>query len=216
VATEGATLGGAAGRSPLLRAELVLLGLTALSLVLLPIHIKTAYSGLPAHPLLLHVPVILVPVAAVWALLLALRPQLIPRHGVWLAALGVLALASTILTMGAGEALRDAMGGGFGPEASLIERHAAAADKLRLLVFAFTLATIVTTLAFRRPLGLPLVDRILGNGGARAALRVALAALAIGSAYYVFHTGDLGAKAVWGDRLNHGAGRGFGRGFPGG
>jgi hypothetical protein len=201
VATEGATFGGGATRSRLARAEIVLLGLTALSLILLPVHIKTAYSGLPAHPLLLHVPVILVPILAIWALVLALRPEWIPRQGVWLAALGVVALASTILTMGAGEALRDAMGGGFGPDARLIDQHAEAADKLRLFVFALTLAAIAITLAFRRPLGLPFVDRILGTAGARAALRIALAALAIGAGYFVFHTGDLGAKAVWQDRL---------------
>jgi hypothetical protein len=202
VATGGVTLGGGARRTRLLRAEIVLLALTALSLILLPVHIKTAYSGLPAHPLLLHVPVMLVPLVAAWALVLAARPGWIPRQGVWLAALGVLALASTILTMGAGEALRDSLGGGFGPDARLIDQHAEAADKLRLLVFALTLAAIAITLAFRRPLGLPFVDRILGNGGARATLRVALAALAIGAGYFVFHTGDLGAKAVWQDRLD--------------
>jgi hypothetical protein len=76
-----------------------------------------------------------------------------------------------------------------------------AADKLRLLVFALTLAAI-----FRRPLGLPFVDRILDTGGARGALRIALAVLAIGAGYFVFHTGDLGAKAVWQDRLERGAG----------
>jgi hypothetical protein len=195
-----------ATRSPLLRAETLLLGLTALSLVLIPVHIKTAYSGLPAHPLLLHVPVMLVPVAAVWALVLAARPQWLPRQGVWLAGLAVLALAATILTMGAGEALRDSMGGGFGPDAALIDRHAEAADKLRLLVFALTLAAIGATLAYGNPLGLPLVDRILRRPESRVALRAALAVLAVASAYFVFHTGDLGAKAVWGDRLDRGGG----------
>jgi hypothetical protein len=35
--------------------------------------------------------------------------------------------------------------------------------------------------------------------------------LAVVSLYYVFHTGDLGAKAVWRHRLGGGGG-----GFPGG
>jgi len=35
-------------------------------------------------------------------------------------------------------------------------------------------------------------------------LRVALAVLAIACAYFVFHTGDLGAKAVWQGRLSGG------------
>jgi len=40
-------------------------------------------------------------------------------------------------------------------------------------------------------------------------LRAALAVLAIACAYFVFHTGDLGAKAVWQGRL-HGGGPGGG------
>jgi len=39
-------------------------------------------------------------------------------------------------------------------------------------------------------------------------LRVALAALAVVCAYFVFHTGDLGAKAVWQGRLSGGGGFG--------
>jgi hypothetical protein len=219
VATEGATI--ERGRSrPLPRAELVLLGLTVLGLALVPIHLKTIYSGLPAHPLFLHVPVILIPIAAIGAVLLAIRPEWIPRHGVWLAVLTLAALVGTILTMGAGAALRDALGGGFGPDASLIDRHAHAADILRILTFGLTLALILTVLAYRRPLGVAAVDRLLARSEARVALRAALATLAVASAYFVFHTGDLGAKAVWGDRLNRGAGRGGqfpgGAQFPGG
>jgi hypothetical protein len=222
VATEGATLDRSSSR-PLPRAELVLLGLTALSLALIPIHLKTIYSGLPAHPLLLHVPVMLIPVAALGALALAIRPKWIPRHGVWLAAVTLVALASTILTMGAGSALRDALGGGFGPDAALIDRHAHAADVLRIVTFGLTLAMIGTVLAHRRPLGLPTLDRMLARSEVRVALRAGLAALAVASAYFVFHTGDLGAKAVWGDRLNRGARgpggalfRGAGGALPGG
>ena len=88
-----------------LRAEYVLAGLAVLSLALVPIHITTIYSGLPAHPLFLHVPVILIPVAAVWALVLVARPAWFMRSGVLLGILTVVALAGTFLTVGAGEAL---------------------------------------------------------------------------------------------------------------
>jgi hypothetical protein len=119
--------------------------------------------------------------------------------------------------MGAGEALRDALGGGFGPDASLIDRHAEAADTLRILMFGFTLVAIGAAFAYGRPLGLPGVDRFLAANGTRTALRAALAAFAVAAAYFVFHTGDLGAKAVWGDRLERGAGGPpSGQGFPGG
>jgi hypothetical protein len=46
---------------PGLRAELVLALLALASLALIPVHITTIYSGLPAHAQFLHVRVILIP-----------------------------------------------------------------------------------------------------------------------------------------------------------
>ena len=179
----------------------MLAGLAILSLALIPVHITTIYSGLPAHPLFLHVPVILIPLAAIWALVLAVWPRWFVTSGVWLGAVTVVALAGTFLTVGAGDALRNALhlNGDFGP-AVLIARHAHAADTLRLLMIAFTAIVIVALLAHR-------VD---AAAGARVFLRVLLGALAIACAYFVFHTGDLGAKAVWQGRLQGGGGPGGG------
>ena len=53
---------------------LVLGVLGLLTFALIPIRINTIYSGLPAHPLFLHVPVILIPVVGVAALALVARP----------------------------------------------------------------------------------------------------------------------------------------------
>ena len=106
-----------------------------LTFLLVPLHLKTIYSGLPAHPLFLHVPVILIPLAATAALALVARPRLVAQHGPWIGAVAVVALATTNLTMGAGSALRDALhlgagsrgfGGAAGP-AALVARHAHAA-----------------------------------------------------------------------------------------
>jgi hypothetical protein len=187
-----------------IRAEWVLLGGVVLSVLLLPVHITTAYSGLPAHPLLLHVPVILIPVSVVWAIVLAVRPSLFERQGVWVAAIAVVGLIGLVLTMGAGSALRNALHlqGSFGP-AVLVHQHQHAADLLRLCFYAFVLVLIALVASYR---GL-----WLKSDGVRMGLRVVLVLLAIGSGYLCFHTGDLGAKAVWQGRLNHGGG-----GFPGG
>jgi hypothetical protein len=193
--------GAFAGR-PRPRAELVLLVLCPLCLALIPIHIGSIYEGLPAHPLLLHIPVMGIPIATVGALALAVRPAWIDRWGVPLAIVAVVSLAGTVLTIGAGEWLRARLGltGDFGPGA-LIARHAHAADILRVLMFAFAPALVLTVLAHRTE-GTRRELRIAG--------RVATVALAIACAYFVFHVGDLGARAVWAGRVNgHG-------GFPGG
>jgi hypothetical protein len=212
---------------PGLRAELVLALLALASLALIPVHITTIYSGLPAHAQFLHVPVILIPVATIGALALAIRPRWIKRYGVALAAVAVAALAGTFLTVGAGLALRSALHlhpGSVGP-AALITRHANAAMILRYLMIAFTAVAIAAVLAHRIASGRRTewlwLDRSLARTGTLRILRAALAALAIACAYFVFHTGELGAKAVWQGRLPTpigGAGAapsGLGRGLPG-
>ncbi|HUA72278.1 MAG TPA: hypothetical protein VMA96_14385 [Solirubrobacteraceae bacterium] len=191
------------------RAEYVLAGLAVLSLALIPVHITTIYSGLPAHPLFLHVPVMLIPVAAIWALVLAVRPAWFLRSGVLLGTVTVVALAATFLTVGAGEALRNALhlNGGFGP-AALIARHAHAGMILRDLMVLFTGAVILALFAHRVAAGmvsgLGWLDALAANRAVLMLLRIALVVLAILCAYFVFHTGDLGAKAVWQGRLSGG------------
>lgn len=195
----------------------MLLCATVLCPALIPVHILEAYGGLPAHPLLLHVPVILIPVVTIWSLLLVARPAWVERQGLTAATVAVIALAGTILTAGAGEALRKALhlgaGGGFGDTGSLIARHAHAADILRLLMFAFVLVLIVYVLARRvaagRILGRERLDGVLSAQLTARVLATLLVGLAIGCGYFVFHTGDLGAKAVWANRLHGGSGGGF-------
>jgi hypothetical protein len=195
-------------RSPW-RAEYVLAGLAILSFALWPVHITTIYSGLPAHPLFLHVPVILIPVAAIWALVLVARPRWFLSSGVLLGIVTVIALAATFLTVGAGEALQSALhlNGGFGPSA-LIARHAHAAMILRDLLVLFTGAVIVALFAHRVAAGMASgvarLDGLAGHPATLVLLRAALVVLALACAYFVFHTGDLGAKAVWQGRLSGG------------
>ena len=202
----------------LLRAEYILAGLAILSFALVPVHITTIYSGLPAHPLFLHVPVILIPVATIWALVLVARPRWFLASGVLLGAVTVVALAATFLTVGAGEALLNALhlNGGFGP-AALVARHAHAGMILRDLMILFTGAVIVALFAHRvaagMTSGMTWLDTLAAHRAVLVLLRVALVALAVLCAYFVFHTGDLGAKAVWQGRLSGG---GFGGGGGGG
>jgi hypothetical protein len=206
---------------------LVLGILGVLSFVLIPIKINTVYSGLPAHPLFLHVPVILIPVAGLAALALSARPSWWTRHGVWVTFVAVVALGALNLTMGAGKALKQDLGvpiAGFGGAAgvggtgSLIARHEHAADMLRIFTILFTAVLIVSLAVYRAESGIAPLDGILtrlrDTAAATIALRAALAVLAALCLYFVFHTGDLGAKAVWQGRIHSGGG--FGGGPSGG
>jgi hypothetical protein len=186
------------------RAEFVLTLLAFLGFVTLAIRITTVYSGLPAHPLFVHVPVILIPTAVIAALVFMARPEWLGRYGIALCLASIVAMSSVFLTMQAGAALRGELHL-HGEAATLISEHSQAAHILAIVFTAFTAVLIVTFAAYRisvgRPTGLVLLDRPLASRSAFNALRVLLVVLAVGAGFMTFRTGDLGAKAVWAGRL---------------
>lgn len=173
--------------------ELALLGATALCLALVPIEIHRAF-GLPAHPLIIHLPVILVPLVGLAALALMARPAWMVRWGIATGVFAVAANAATILAVGAGEAFRDDRGGG-GP--SRLDEHAASGETLRIVMFLFAFALIATLWAHR-------AGRL--TGAPAIAARVIVAALAIAAIFFVIRTGHLGAELTWGERGGEGGG----------
>ncbi|HTA97145.1 MAG TPA: DUF2231 domain-containing protein [Solirubrobacteraceae bacterium] len=198
------------------RAEFVLTLLAFLGFITLPIRITTIYSGLPAHPLFVHVPVVLIPTTIVAAIVFVVKREWLSRYGIALAVVSIVAMSSILLTMQAGAALRGALNL-QGQAAVLISEHSHAAHILAIVYVAFT-ATLIVTFAAQRisggmPTGLGFVDRLLSPKPVVAGLRVALVLLSIGAGYMTFRTGDLGAKAVWQGRLQ--AAHGGGPGGPG-
>jgi hypothetical protein len=186
------------------RAEFVLALLGVLGFVTLPIRITTVYEGLPAHPLFVHVPVILIPATVVTAVIFMAKPEWFSRYGIALALVSIAAMSSIFLTMQAGAALRAALHL-QGEAAQLISQHSHAAHILAVIYVVFT-ATLIVTFAARRisggmPTGLAIVDRPLAPTAVFNSLRVLLAVLAIAAGYMTFRTGDLGAKAVWQGRI---------------
>lgn len=206
------------------RAEFVLTLLAFLAFFSLPIRITTIYSGLPAHPLFVHVPVVLIPTTVVAALVFMVKPEWLTRYGIALALVSIVAMSSIFITMQAGAALRGALHL-QGQAAKFISEHSHAAHILAIVYVLFT-AVLILTFAARRisggmPTGLGIVDELLGSKAIFSALRVVLVVLALVTGYFVFRTGDLGAKAVWQGRLqaaqNGGPGgfAGPGAGAPG-
>jgi hypothetical protein len=195
------------------RAEFVLTLLGFVGFVTLPIRITTIYSNLPAHPLFVHVPVILIPTTVVAAVLFMAKPVWLSRYGIALALTSILAMSSVFLTMQAGAALRGELHL-QGQAAKLISEHSHAAHILAIVYVAFTAILILTFAACRissgMPTGLDAADRLLSSTSMFAALRVVLVVVSIGAGYMTFRTGDLGAKAVWQGRLQSGHFGGFG------
>ena len=186
------------------RAEFVLTLLAFLGLLALPIRITTIYSGLPAHPLFVHVPVVLIPTTVVVAIVFMIRPEWFSRYGIALALASIVAMSSVFLTMQAGAALRAELNL-HGRAAQLISEHSQAAHILAIVYVVFTATLIVTFAAQRisrgKLTGLGIVDRLLSGKSTFTALRIVLVLLSIGAGYMTFRTGDLGAKAVWEGRV---------------
>jgi uncharacterized membrane protein len=187
------------------RAEFVLTLLGLLGFVTLAIRVTTVYDGLPAHPLIIHVPVVLIPVSILGSLACVARPRWFGRYGILLCCTAIVAMSSIFLAMQAGAALRGALHL-QGQAARLINEHSHAAHILAFVFVAFTAILILTFSATRisgemGPTGLEPVDRVLSARSTLIGLRVALIVLALASAFWVFRVGDLGAKAVWQGRI---------------
>ncbi|MEV5843934.1 DUF2231 domain-containing protein [Streptomyces sp. NPDC051985] len=146
-------------------------------------------NGLPAHVLLVHIVVVLVPLTALALIAAALWPRAARRLGVLLPVLAFVALVSVPLTTQAGEWLERHVG-----DDALVRRHTELGDGLLPWALGlFLLATLVWW-ATRRP-----------DGGRLSALPVRIAvgalsvAVAAGAVVDVYRIGDSGAKAAWHD-----------------
>jgi hypothetical protein len=199
------TLGGSTVSGPAARRMLAALAAGwVVCLALIPLQIDRAF-GLPAHPLLLHVPVIFDPLLALATLALVARRPWRERAGLLWGAFAVMALAGTILTVGAGEAFIS-----HRPRVSpILREHRHAGETLRIVMIVFVALVLLVVLT----------DLLRAEGRLRGAvarvvpLLLVLTAVGAGAAgFFTVRTGHLGAKATWG-----GPGGGFrGGGFPGG
>jgi hypothetical protein len=167
--------------------------------------------GLPTHALVIHIVVILLPVAAVGGILVALVPPLRRRYGELVALATVLAAAAVPVATHSGEHLlvrKTAILGPGSAEAGLIGRHATLGHQL--WPWSVTLLAGVLLVV-----GLPLLQarrRAAGQGpspsrpgrrsltAARALTALAVLAVlvgGVGSTVMVVRIGDAGSKAVW-------------------
>jgi uncharacterized membrane protein len=151
-----------------------------LSLALWPVEIHRAF-GLPAHPLLIHVPVVFIPILGLAVIATVIWHGKLDRYAVLLAAFAVVTNAATLLAVGAGEAFRDDRGA-FGANPTL-DQHAEAGEFLRWLTIVLT-ALLVAALFTR----------------ARRVVLAIAAVVAAAAVFWVIRTGHLGAKLAWGER----------------
>ena len=151
----------------------------------------TSINGIPVHPLLVHIPVILLPLVTVGLLLMVVWPAARARFGWTTVVLAFAGLVGTVLAGQSGEDLQEAVRSTT--DRAAIHEHAVLGDQLRLISLLLFLAVLgwqlLQTWSARRENGV----------GSRTILAAGLAPLLIGalSTVWVIRTGDTGAKQVW-------------------
>lgn len=162
-------------------------------------------SGIPAHPLFVHIPAVLLPLAAIGAIFLVIKASWNERYK-WavLAITGVGALGA-ILAAGAGESLEEALPSN---ERASIESHAEMGDTAKALAIVFfigVLAWVIVPWFLNRKAAQQTkavgADVSAARSGGPKWLKPLLAVIMLGTAtasvITVIDAGHSGAKHVW-------------------
>lgn len=148
-------------------------------------------AGLPAHVVLLHAVVSLVPITSVLLVVCTLWPAA-RRRLIWLlVAFSAITLFVTPLTVSAGESLADT---GLFAETPELDAHMAAGEYGLYMALALAVATALLT-------GLHVALSRGSNVGVLTHLGIGAVVIALaGGSLYTLHTiGSSGTRAAWGD-----------------
>jgi uncharacterized membrane protein len=153
----------------------------------------TVVNGLPAHALLLHFVVVLVPLTALLEIVCAVWPAARRGQLLWLTLiLAIVSMVLTPITVSAGSWLYDLR---RNPTATLRE-HAALGSVMTYFVVAL-LAAATLLVALR------VIER--RSDGRRTLIHIVVALMvfgvAISSMIQVYRVGDAGARSVWGGEI---------------
>lgn len=172
-------------------------------------------SGLPAHPLLVHVPVVLLPLAAIGTVFLLLRRAWYERYRWAVLGIGAIGTLGAILAANSGESLEGQIRAKEGFEAVReLHDHTQAGDLARTLAILFLVAlaayvvipwildrgrtaSAVASEATTSPAPSANPSSAAYLTWLRPALSVVVAATAVASMASVVNAGHTGASRAW-------------------
>ena len=157
-------------------------------------------ASIPLHPLLVHVPVVLVPLLFVGALAMAVWRPWFDRFGVLAGGLAVLAGVGTGLASQSGEELQTQV-----TDSASVRNHVELGDQAKLIILAFLVA-LLGWIALNWWLEHRAVRRRVPVGPSRAGtvlkcLAVASVVLGALATVWVIRAGHAGAQATWEGRV---------------
>ena len=152
----------------------------------------TTLFGLPAHPLLVHIPIVLLPLVGIGAIAIAVSPHARQRFGTAVLVLAGVAFVGTLLAAGSGESLVESV-----DSSGALRKHVDLARAMRPLAFVLLLAiggiVLIDQLKRRGKPIPPWVPRWTGT-----ALGAATIVLAVVTTGWLVAVGHNGAQATWG------------------
>jgi uncharacterized membrane protein len=158
---------------------------------------------LPAHPLLIHAPIVLLPIAAIATVVLAAKPAWRARASWWM--VGAL-FVIVVLLFGAkqsGEALIEAYDRANGAGAVDISKHQDLAETTFLMTLAwFAVFGLLTVLERVERVRVGFLEAVASNMTARQAIAVVAAVLGFLATVWLIRTGHEGSRSVWGPRVD--------------
>ncbi len=156
-------------------------------------------AGLPAHPLIVHFPLVAIPLAAILVVLFVLIPSWRTVLAYLMIAMGGAIAISVFLAANSGEALKENV-----DKSAAVSAHADLGDQLQTIGIVFGVALVALglyhVLSVRQLVRLP-------DERARPLLLVLMAAAIVtGSVAVVWdvRTGHSGAKAAWSEQNKNG------------
>lgn len=146
--------------------------------------------GLPAHPLLVHAAVVLLPLAALGTVLVAAIPRARRGYAPLVLVVALAALVSVGLAQGSGEQLEEKV-----DETPLVEAHTGQGETVLPWAIAVTVVAGAVTVADAVRRRVPRIS----PGALTAGLVVAAVVVSAGATWTVVDVGHSGAEATWDD-----------------
>jgi hypothetical protein len=155
-----------------------------------------SFDGLPLHPLVVHVIVVLVPLAALGTVAMAVRPTWRRAYSLPVLALAVLSLAAVPVATESGEQLADAVH----HQSSALDAHMSRADTVLPAMVVYVVLLLAAVVLDRRGESRSDGPVALATRTATITLLLAAAVGVVATALVVW-TGHAGATATWSGTL---------------
>lgn len=156
-------------------------------------------GSIPSHPLLVHVPVVLVPLSMVATTLMIMSSSARRRYGSLAVALLTIAFVGTVFAARSGHALETEYEKSGRNISDLLRDHADMGSRLQYVVGVYLILSMIWIVRSRRPIPLDADDdpTLHNRRIVSAILAFLVVTSAIASTASTLHTGHSGLRSVW-------------------